>query len=193
MARKPREEVAGGIYHVYARGNGRQAIFLDDDDRRLYLFLLRREIARWQWHCLAYCLMENHVHLLIQTPNANLARGMQRLHGAYAQVFNERHDRDGHLFQGRYGAVRVETDDQLWTVLAYIAANPVRGQLVERPNEWPWSSHRQVIASDDSGLVDLAQLLALLGGSARDPLAAYKKLVEGSDPMSAGGSRGQTP
>ena len=176
MPRKPREEVEGGVYHVYARGNGKQRIFLDDRDRATYLSLLRLEIERRNWQCLAYCLMDNHIHLLIETPEANLGRGMQRLHSAYAQLFNERHERVGHLFQGRYGAVRIESDEQIWTTLAYIEANPVRSGLCSRPADWPWSSYRDVIRQESRGLVNL------------DRREWY-----GSDPLSAGDSRGLTP
>jgi putative transposase len=183
VPRRPREEVEGGIYHVYARGNNRQRIFVDDEDRRLYLALLHGVAERYEWRCLAYCLMDNHVHLLIETPKPNLAQGMQRLQSAYAQLFNERHDRVGHLFQGRYGAVRLETDEQLWSTLAYIAANPVEAGMVERADEWPWSSHHQVLAQKSFGLIDLDRLIALLSGSARQPIATYAALVEGSDPL----------
>ena len=185
MPRRPREEIEGGIYHVYARGNDRRRIFMDDEDRQLYLSLLRGISERYEWRCLAYCLMDNHVHLLIETPQANLSQGMQRLHGAYAQLFNERHDRVGHLFQGRYGAVRVESDGQLWSTLAYIAANPVRSGLVRSAADWHWSSHRQIVAGESDGLVDLERLVRLLGGSAQRPLETYAELVEGSDPLQA--------
>src|ERR687896_722074 len=107
MPRRPRQEVAGGINHVFARGNNRGHVFIDDTDRRAYLTTLGR-VTRWKrWRCLAYCLMPNHVHLLLETPQANLGAGMQYLHGSYANEFNERHGRFGHVFQGRYGSVLV--------------------------------------------------------------------------------------
>jgi putative transposase len=105
VPRKPRAELAGGVHHVFARGNGRQLIYLDDADRGSYLAMLARAVAHRQWRCLAYCLMDNHVHLLIETPLPNLGAGMQWLHGRFAQQFNERHGRSGHVFQGRYGSV----------------------------------------------------------------------------------------
>jgi putative transposase len=179
VPRKPREEVEGGVYHVYARGNAKQRIFLDDRDRQTYLALLRREIERRNWRCLAYCLMNNHVHLVIETPEANLGRGMQRLHGAYAQIFNERHGRVGHLFQGRYGAVRIDSDEQLLTTLAYVASNPVRSGLCARPVDWHWSSYRHVIRQESAGVIDLGRLEWYVG--------------VGSDPLSANDSRGLTP
>jgi putative transposase len=125
MPRKPREEVEDGIHHVFARGNAKGLIYRDDEDRRLYLTTLRLTVARAKWYCLAYCLMDNHVHLLIQTPKANLGAGMQRLHGLYGRLHNDRHARSGHVFQGRFGSKRVTDDEQMWITTRYIAQNPV--------------------------------------------------------------------
>src|SRR5687767_10491530 len=110
MGRKPREILAGGIYHVFARGNNRQRIFTDDLDRKSYLLILEEVCDRFSWARLGYCLMSNHVHLLLETEEGNLSDGMQRLQNRYAKRFNYRHERSGHLFGGRFGSVRVETD-----------------------------------------------------------------------------------
>jgi putative transposase len=139
MPRQPREESEGAIHHVYARGNRSAPIFLDDGDRQRYLRLLGRGIRKQEWECLSYCLMTNHLHLLIETPRANLGVGMQRLHGDYALTFNLRHDLTGHVFQGRYGATRIKSDEQLVTVARYIAANPVKAGLCHREEDWQWS------------------------------------------------------
>jgi putative transposase len=144
MARKPRENVEGGIYHVYARGNGREAIYRDPIDMQTYLGMLGQVVRSKRWFCLAYCLMNNHVHLLLETPEANLSSGMQRLHSGYARSFNARHGSVGHVFQGRYGAVRIVTDGQLCAAAAYIARNPVDAGLCVRPEHWPWSSYGSV-------------------------------------------------
>ncbi|MGH2838214.1 MAG: transposase [Thermoleophilaceae bacterium] len=112
MPRPPREQVAGGVYHVVARGVDRGLIFRDDPDRQRYLDLLGEVIERRGWRVLAYCLMDNHVHLLVETPEPNLAAGMQWLNGHYARYYNDRYDRCGHLFQDRYKAVRQRTDAQ---------------------------------------------------------------------------------
>jgi putative transposase len=138
VPRRPRENVEGGIYHVYARGIAKAPVFEDDFDRRRYLQLLRKVSAKNRWVCLAYCLMGNHLHLLIETPDANLSSGMRQLHGSYAQTFNARHHRSGHVFQGRYGAVRITSDPQLQAVSEYIANNPVEAGFCERPEDWPW-------------------------------------------------------
>jgi putative transposase len=177
MPRRPREEVEGGVYHVFARGNGQQEIFVDDDDRRLYLRLLAKVVSRQRWLCLAYCLMDNHVHLLLETPEANLATGMQRLHGVYAQTFNERHGWSGHLFQGRYGAVLMKTDEQLWTVARYIARNPVEAGLCAQPGDWAWGSHDAVMRGDGPAWLDAETLLGYFGAAGGEPRARYAAFV----------------
>src|SRR3712207_2854806 len=111
MPRKPRVEVGGGVFHVWARGNDRCRIYVDDSDREIYLAILAHVARSRSWHVLAYCLMDNHVHLVVETPSTNLADGMRFLHGLYAQDFNERRGRVGHLFQGRYGARLLDTDE----------------------------------------------------------------------------------
>jgi REP-associated tyrosine transposase len=158
MARMPREEVEGGIFHVFARGNRRQQIYLDDVDRRRYLAMLGSVVKQYDWRCLAYCLMENHVHLLLETPRANLG---------------------GHLFQGRYGSVRVTTDAQLWMLARYLALNPVEAELCERPGEWPWSSHGAVIGSRLPRWLDHPRLLEYFAAAGGDPPGRYRAMVAG--------------
>ena len=165
------------MHHAYARGNGRQAVFFDDDDRVVYLTLLGQVVARFRWRCLAFCLMRNHVHLLVETPAAGLGAGMQRLHGVYAQSFNRRHRRSGHLFQGRFDAVRMETDAQLLQTARYIARNPVEAGLCDDPAHWPWSSHAAAIASVAPAWLDTARLLARFGADGGDPLRRYADFV----------------
>ena len=144
MPRRPREEHDGAIYHVFARGVNRVRIFVDDEDYRRYLGLLRATIEETKWNCLGFCLMPNHVHLLIETPQPNLGVGMQQLHGTYAQWFNERHKRVGHLFQDRYRAEPVADETYLAALVPYVAMNPVAAALCARPEDWPWSSHAMV-------------------------------------------------
>jgi REP element-mobilizing transposase RayT len=177
MARKPREEVADGIFHVFARGAAQQAIFLGDADRLRYLAGLGRVVGRREWNCLSYCLMDNHVHLLLKTPNANLGEGMHGLHGDNAQIFNRRHGRRGHLFQSRYGAVRVRDDVQMWTVAAYIARNPCQAGLAERPEDWRWSSFAATIGAPGPAWLDTAHLLEHFNALGGDPRHQYEDLV----------------
>lgn len=179
VPRKPREELEGGVHHVYARGNRGEDIYLDNADRQNYLRMLGQIVVKWRWRCLAYCLMDNHVHLLIETPEANLGVGMQRLHSGYAQTFNERHGRSGHVFQGRYGAVRMRRDEQLWTVAGYIAANPVEAGLCARPEQWPWGSHAAVASARGPVWLDVDRLLWFFTGAGGDPRRRYLDLVAG--------------
>ena len=185
MPRKPRVEVAGGLFHVYARGNNRALVFLDDTDLERYLLLLGSVVLDRGWRCLGYCLMPNHVHLLVETPKPNLARGMQVLHGDYGWSFNRRHERCGHVFQGRYGAVLVKTDAQLWTVVRYIARNPVAAGLCSEPEGWRWSSHAAVIGDVPRGWLDVPRLLTLLSGAGGDPRRRYAELTATSAPSAA--------
>jgi putative transposase len=178
MARKPREEVAGGIYHVYARGNDRRLLFLDDEDRDRYFAGLGLVVAKHEWRCLAYCLMDNHVHLLMETPVPNLGRGMQRLHSGFARGFHKRHGTSGHLFQGRYGAVRATSDGQLHSAAAYIACNPCDAGACPRPEDWPWSSHAVLAGHVDAPpWLDGQRLLAYFGARGGEPLERYRDHV----------------
>ncbi len=182
MPRKPRQERAGGIFHVFARGVDRRRIFLDDDDRRLYLHLLGGVSRRQGWSCLAYCLMTNHVHVLVQTHEPNLGAGMRRLHGTYAQAFNERYARTGHLFERRFNDRPVTTIRSIAVVSAYIAANPVAAGLAPTPDAFGWSSHATIAAGTAPSWLDVDQLEALLsseGGSGTERyLAALAARME---------------
>ncbi|HMJ35933.1 MAG TPA: transposase [Baekduia sp.] len=180
MARKLRDELEGGVHHVYARGNDGCDIYVDDVDRARYLTELARAVLLQGWRCLAYCLMSNHVHLLVETPSANLGDGMRRLHGDYARGFNQRHDRRGHLFQGRFGSVLVRDDAQLWAAAAYVAVNPVEAGLCRRPEQWPWSSHAATVASARMApppWLDVARLLWHFGAAGGDPVQRYVTYV----------------
>jgi REP element-mobilizing transposase RayT len=179
MPRKPRQELEDGIHHVWARGNNREGVYFDDDDRALYLLLLGRVVVKMGWHCLSFCLMDNHLHLLVQTPETNLGKGMQRLHGVYAQSFNERHGRVGHVFQGRYGNELVQDDEQFWTVARYIVRNPVEAGLCRMAEEWKWSSHRGVIEGTAPEWVDRGRLLERFATMGGEPVRVYREAVDG--------------
>jgi putative transposase len=180
VPRKPREEEAGAIHHVFARHNEQKRLYRDDADYERYLALLAFVARRCGWRCLAYCLMPNHMHLVIETPQPNLGVGMQRLHGDYGRWFAHRRRRSGHVFQGRYGAVRVGGDEQLWSVAAYIALNPVAARLCDHPEAFRWSSHAAVLGhAPPSPALDAARLLELLGGrvGAAHATTAYGRYV----------------
>jgi len=180
VARPLREQVAGGVYHVFSRGVDRRPIFADDADRRFYLGVLGGVVAHLRWRCLSYCLMPNHVHLLIELREPNLARGMQRLHGGYAREFNERHQRRGHLFESRYGSVPVRDDPQLLAVVRYIARNPLEAGLCEVPEAWEWSSHGALAVDRPPAWLDHARVRAYLAAWSDDADAAYAELVAAS-------------
>lgn len=145
MARPLRVEFEGAVYHITSRGNAGQAIFLDDSDRLHLLDVLREVVERFGWICYAYCLMSNHYHLLIETPRANLSRGMRHLNGVYTQSFNRRHKRTGHVFQGRFKAILVEKESHLLELARYIVLNPVRAKMAKHPRQWTWSSYRATV------------------------------------------------
>jgi len=142
MSRPLRIEYPGALYHLTSRGNARGNIFFDDVDREIFLEVLRSTVERFDWCVHAYCLMGNHYHLLAQTPQPNLSRGMRRLNGIYTQRFNSRHQRVGHVFQGRFKSILVERDRYLLELARYIVLNPVRAGLTRAPGSWPWSSYR---------------------------------------------------
>lgn len=142
MSRPLRIEFAGALYHVTSRGNGRKPIFRNDRDRLSFLEVLHKVNQRYHWLCHAYCLMGNHYHLIIETPEGNLSRGMRQLNGVYTMDFNRRHRTVGHVFQGRYKAILVEKESYLLEVCRYVVLNPVRAGLVEGPEGWSWSSYR---------------------------------------------------
>ena len=128
-----------GVFPVMTRGAGRRLIFIDDHDRRRFISLLRQTATRCSWLCHAYCLMGNHYHVVVETTQASLAAGMRRVNGLYAQGFNARHGRSGHLFGSRYEARVVEGDDSLHGTCRYVLDNPVRARLCRDAAEWPWS------------------------------------------------------
>jgi putative transposase len=173
VPRRPRQEAAGAIHHVYARGNRQQRIFFDGTDRVSYLRMLGVAVSQHAWRCLAYCLMDNHVHLVLETPAPNLGVGMQHLHGAYARAFNDRHDHSGHLFQGRYGAKIIRTDQQLWATVRYVAINPVAAGLCASADGWPWSS----CAGQRPPWLDHERLLEYLAAGGGDPRRRYAELI----------------
>jgi REP element-mobilizing transposase RayT len=127
---------------VTARGNALQAIYADDADRRHFYTCLAHAVDRYHWRVHAYCLMDNHYHLVIETGRPTLARGMRHLNGTYTQRFNRRHHRVGHLFQGRYKAILVEREPYLLELCRYVVLNPVRAKACRRPDQWRWSSYR---------------------------------------------------
>ena len=150
MARPLRLEFSGALYHVTARGDRREPIYDDDEDRAAFLDIFGTVIEDFNWVGHAYCLMGNHYHLLVETPDANLAKGMRQLNGSYTQWSNRRHRRIGHLLQGRYKAILVDKDSYLLELCRYIVLNPVRAGMVKSPSRWQWSSYRATLGTEDA-------------------------------------------
>lgn len=172
-------EFAGALYHVTSRGNARQDIFLTDRDREHYLFLLSREVRQRRWRCHAYCLMDNHLHLLIETPIPSLSRGMQRLNSAYGQRFNREHGRVGHVLQGRYKSLLVEQEAYLLEVSRYIVLNPVRAGMVPDAGAWPWSSYRATAGLEPApDWLTVTAILGHFGSDVRQAQRAYREYVQ---------------
>lgn len=178
MARPLRIEFPGAVYHVTSRGNARQVIFVDDEDRGIFFDVLSMVVERFHWFCHAYCLMENHYHLLIETPKGNLSKGMRELNGVYTQGFNRRYGRVGHLFQGRYKAILVEKDNHLLSLCRYVVLNPVRIGLRERPEQWKWSSYRATIGLEKRpSFLTIDWLLSQFDGRKRVAMEKYRRFV----------------
>ena len=176
MARPLRIEFPGAVYHITARGNSRQDIFIDDHDRELFLGVLGKVASRFQLVVYAYCLMGNHYHLLLETPEANLSKALRQLNGVYTQAFNRRHGRVGHVLQGRFKAILVDKDSYLLELCRYVVLNPVRAQMVKKPEAHRWSSYRAT-----AGLEGARAFLSIdwvLSQFARQPAAAQRRYRE---------------
>jgi putative transposase len=156
VARKPRAEAANATHHVVAKGTGGQALVRDNVDRRAFVTRLARAVELHRWSCLAYCLLDTHFHLIVATPEPNLGLGMKWLKASYAQDFNFRHDRQGHLFGGRFYSQIIESDNHLIAAIVYVSVNPVRAGIVDQPEAWPWSSYPATI-----GVVSAPAFLAV--------------------------------
>jgi len=178
MARPLRLEFAGALYHITSRGDRREDIFEDDADRADFLSVLGDVCAQHNWVCHAYCLMSNHYHLLVETPDGNLSKGMRQLNGVYTQHFNRRHSRVGHVFQGRYKAILVDKDDYLLELARYIVLNPVRAQMVRSAKDWGWSSYRATAGQAESPeWLQTDWLLAAFGSRKGKAMEAYRRFV----------------
>jgi putative transposase len=179
MARPLRIQIAGGFFHVTARGNRRQPIFMDDVDLERFLAILAAVAARYGWRIHAYCLMGNHYHLLVETPAPNLSAGFHRLNFLYAQWFNRRHGVDGHLFQGRFHSVLIQTQEHLVELARYIVLNPVRAGLCRHPGQWRWSSYRAVAGqAPPAPFLTVAWILDQFGETSASARFAYREHAE---------------
>jgi len=182
MARRNRVQAAGLIHHVMSRGNGQMAIFLDPVDYRQFIHLLGEVVEAFGIRCWNYCAMPNHYHATLQPSRANLSRAMRKLNGQYAQWWNRRYARVGHVLQGRFKSQLVQRETYLLELSRYVVRNPVRAQLVERPEDWPWSSYRATAGlSPTPPFLDDTATLSLFGpGDERTLRARFIEHVLGS-------------
>lgn len=176
MSRPLRLELAGGLYHVTSRGDGREDICRSDADRQAWLDVLGQVCMRFNWVCHAWCLMTNHYHILIETPEANLSQGMRQLNGVYTQRFNRAHARVGHVFQGRYKAILVERDGYLLELARYVVLNPLRAGMVKRLEAWPWSSY--LATCGQASAPEWVQTDWILAQFGRQRASAIRKYVQ---------------
>jgi putative transposase len=171
--------VEDGLYHVVSRGNRKRAIFREDLDRIRFLEFFGEAATRCGWHTQAYCLMPNHYHLVLETPKRTLSTGMQRLNGRYAQRFNRRYELSGHLFQGRFYAVLIESDWHLLELSRYLMLNPVRAGYCAGPADWPWSSYSATLGrAAVPSFLALDRLLPHFGRDSRNARATFRAFVE---------------
>ena len=178
MARPPRPQAPGLIYHVTTRGNRKEEIFTDTRDRLRFLQLLDQIVTTLEWRCHTYCLMTNHYHLLVQTADADISRGMHRLNGVYAKWFNWRHGYEGHLFERRFRSVVVEGHAHLLELTRYIVLNPVRAGLVMSPGNWRWSSYNAMIGEEaQPAFLTTSWVLSLFSSDPSRVRALYSEFV----------------
>jgi putative transposase len=172
-----RPQFAGAVYHVATRATGPIELFRDSEDRRLHLRLIEYAVNKYGWRVHAYCLMGTHYHLVVTTPEPNIARGMQLLNSCYARAFNQRHGRLGHLVAARYAATLIETEAHALEVTRYVPLNPVRSGQCRLPEHWPWSSFAATLGLHrEPAFLDSSWMLQLFGddlSTARHALHAF--------------------
>jgi putative transposase len=178
MPRSSRIEYANAIHHVTQRGDKRWPVLERADDRRVYLSMLGEEAQRHGWRVLSYCLMPNHLHLLIRTPEPTLSKGMTRLNSRYARAYNNARDVPGHVFQGRFKNRLVESDRHLVAAFAYIAYNPVESDLCRHPSDWVWSAHGELVGRRRPSGVLAHDALDRFGPTPEKARMVYARYVE---------------
>ncbi|HUP65750.1 MAG TPA: transposase [Thermoanaerobaculia bacterium] len=184
MARPLRIDFPGAVWHLTSRGVNDQMIFVDDDDRRLFISLLGQTVRRFRWILIDYTLMGNHIHVIAEMTEANVSRGMKWLLQCYAQRFNKRHGRRGHLVQGRFWSGLISSDEYLEEVCRYLTLNPVRAGLVKNPADWKWSSYRAKIGLEPAPeWLSIEPGLSRFGPDLERARANYRQFVETLEPV----------
>ena len=191
MTRPLRLEFSNALYHVTSRGDRREDIFDDDEDRVRFLEILGTVVTDYHWLCHGYCLMSNHYHLVIETLDGNLSKGMRQLNGVYTQASNRRYGRSGHLFQGRYKAILVDKDRYLLELARYVVLNPLRAKgMIKRLEDWSWSSYLAMVGdAPKPEWLTTDWLLSLFGKQRIIAMEEYRQFVlEGVQHQSVMGS-----
>ncbi len=166
------------LYHITSRGDRREDIYEDDTDRQAFLDVFASVVSQFNWVNYAYCLMSNHYHLLVQTPDANLSKGMRQLNGVYTQTYNRRHGKTGHLFQGRYKAILVDQDNYLLELSRYIVLNPVKAGMVKKVEDWKWSSYNAMTGvTPTADWLQTDFLLAQFSKQRKTAIRKYREFV----------------
>jgi REP element-mobilizing transposase RayT len=179
MARPLRIEYPGAFYHVINRGNAGENIFKSKRDKVKFLEYLEKAVERFSIIIYTYCLMDNHYHMLMETPEPNLSVAVQWINVSYAVYFNRKHQRSGHLFQGRFKAILIDADEYLMLLSRYIHLNPVRAKIVETPADYPWSSYHAFIGKEKTlNWLETTWLLSQFGRRKKDAIRGYKSYVE---------------
>jgi len=181
MTRPLRLEFPNALYHITSRGDRRENIYDDDVDREVFLEILGHVVADYNWLCHGYCLMDNHYHLIIETLDGNLSKGMRQLNGMFTQATNRRHSRTGHLFQGRYKAILVDKDQYLLELARYVVLNPVRAKgMIRSIEDWPWSNYLAFIGdADEQEWLTADWVLSQFGENRVIAIDNYKRFVLG--------------
>jgi len=177
MARQLRVEFPGALYHITSRGNLRERIFLDDSDRERFLEILRRTKERYGYLLHAYVLMDNHYHLMLETPLSNVAQIMQNINTSYTVYVNRKYKRSGHLFQGRYKSIIVDKDSYLLELSRYIHLNPVRAKIVDSPEKYRWSSFLDYCGSRRDELVNVTDTFSYFPPTGKGSIDSYREFV----------------
>ena len=178
MARKKREWYPGAIYHITTRGNHKNDIFRDGEDYVIYMRFLQESIESFKSKLICYCLMTNHVHLIIETGNITISELMKKLNFLYTKNFNVKYNLVGHLFQGRYFSELIQTDSYLLEASKYLHLNPVKAKMVDLPESYKWSSYKMYIGTMEEDLITSSKILSYFQGENRQ---RYKVYVEGDN------------
>ena len=178
MARPLRIEYEGALYHVTARGNERRKIYFTKGDYRKFLEYVAEAKERYGIQVHSYVLMSNHYHLIVETPEANLSKAMHDINGSYTTYINKKRERSGHLFQGRYKSIVVDKDSYLVELSRYIHLNPVRAGIVEKPEDYPYSSYRAYVTEENDEVISQELILGMMAGGTRTAKERYRAYVE---------------